>query len=93
MGPGRRVRDIKVAAHMGPLLSRYLLSRDQRERLPSGFDQTAPGQIMLAIDGTRFLAVQVAAVASERNQVDHRNVVDSVSTAPYGRGSAWRTTS
>ena len=53
-----------------------------------GFDHTAPGQIMPSIDGTRFIAVQVAAVASERDQVDHRNVVDSVSTAPYGRGSA-----
>jgi len=39
---------------------------------------------MLSINGTRFLAMQVAAVTSERNQADHNDVVDSVSTAPYG---------
>ena len=48
-----------------------------------GFDQSISRQIVLSIDRTLFLAVQVAAIASERNQVDQ--------TAPCGRGSALRT--
>ena len=35
--------------------------------------QAAPGQIMLPIDGTRFVAVQVAAITGKGNQVSHNH--------------------
>ncbi len=44
---------------------------------------------MTTIHGTGLLAVPVAPVAGERDQVVHK-VEGKTATAPCGRGSAWR---
>jgi len=78
--PAASVHSIRRLVHPSPLCG---------NPLRIGLDQRATRQIMPAIDGARFIAVQVAAVTGECNQVNHREDLDSVGTAPCGRGSAW----
>jgi hypothetical protein len=57
--PAASVQTIRRLVHSFPLC---------RDPLRISFDQRAPGQMMLSIDRTQFLTVQMAAVAGERNQ-------------------------
>jgi hypothetical protein len=54
-------------------LIRRLVHLPQFCRYPSrtGFEQTAPWQIVRAIDRAGCIAVQVAAVTGKRNQMNH----------------------
>ena len=67
--PGGQNSLTAVSIHTIRRLVHPLPLRPDPLRIP--FDQTAPGQIMLSIDRTGFIAVQVAAVTSEPNQVSH----------------------
>jgi hypothetical protein len=48
----------------------------------------AAGQVVPTIDGSPFIAVEMAAVGSKCDQIGRNKNIGWKETAPYGRGSA-----